>query len=449
MERKRPDRPVQPGAPSGDGSATGSSAGPSRGAREARPADAGSPAGSGQASSDATSVAPGAVIARSRPGVGAETPRLDWRALATVIVCLTVFDVTMGLSYPLLSLLLEQRGVSPFVNGLNAAMLPLGLVVTAPLIPTLAARLGAWRLAIFCILATAGLLALIKLWPSLGAWFVLRFLLGAVEGALFAISEMWVNQLASGTNRGRVMAVYASFLSLGFASGPLLLPTTGTEGWPPFLVGIGFALAGLVVLLNARRSVPAARLEERVSFLSFLPLAPTLLMAAFLFGVFDTASLSLFPLYGLRQGLDEAGASYLLGAMIAGNIVLQFPLGWLADRFGRRPMLIACALATCLGSAVLPVAIATPWQWPLVLIWGTTGFGIYTLALAELGDRFQGATLLAGTAALTAMFGLGGITGPTLAGAAMDAFGPHGLPLVLGITYALLAAVSILRGRRR
>lgn len=373
---------------------------------------------------------------------------LRWRALATVIVCLMVFDVTLGLSYPLLALVLEQRGVSPFINGLNAAMLPLGLVLTAPLVPALAQRLGAWRLAVFCILATAGLLALLKLLPSLGAWFALRFLLGAVEGALFAISETWINQLASGANRGRVMAAYASLLSLGFAGGPLLLPTTGTEGWPPFLVGIGFALGGLIFLLSARRSVPSPRLEERASFLAFLPLAPTLLLAGFLFGVFDTATLSLFPLYGLRQGLDEAGASYLLGALIAGNIVLQFPLGWLADRLGRRPVLTACALLTCLGALALPAAIATPWQWPLVLIWGTTGYGIYTLALAELGDRFTGGQLLAGTAALTAMFGLGGIAGPTLGGGAMEQLGPHGLPLVLGVAYALLAAVSILRSRR-
>ena len=215
---------------------------------------------------------------------------IRWRPFAAVIICLMVFDVTMGLSYPLLSLLLEGRGVSPFLNGLNASMLPLGLVLSAPL--------------------------------------------------------------------------------------------------------------------------------------------------------------SLFPLYGPRRGLDEATASYLLGVLIAGNIVLQFPLGWLADVVGRRRVLSACALATVLGALVLPAAIGTPWQWPLVPVWGTAGFGIYTLALADLGDRFTGAELLAGTAALTAMFGLGGIAGPTLGGAAMQHFGPEGLPVMLAGAYGLLLVVSVIRGRR-
>ncbi len=132
---------------------------------------------------------------------------IRWRPFAAVIICLMVFDVTMGLSYPLLSLLLEGRGHSPFVIGLNASMLPLGLVLSAPFVPSLATRFGPWRFAMGCIAVTAILWPLFKIWDSLGAWFVLRFLLGIVEGGLFAISEVWINQLASGRNRGRVIAV--------------------------------------------------------------------------------------------------------------------------------------------------------------------------------------------------------------------------------------------------
>ena len=85
---------------------------------------------------------------------------IRWRPFAAVIICLMVFDVTMGLSYPLFSLLLEGRGLSPFVIGLNASMLPLGLVLSAPFIPGLATRLGPWRFAVGCIAITAILLSL-------------------------------------------------------------------------------------------------------------------------------------------------------------------------------------------------------------------------------------------------------------------------------------------------
>lgn len=370
-------------------------------------------------------------------------------ALLAVIVCLTVFDVTTGLSYPLLALILDARGVSVALNGLNASMHPLGLVVFAALIPTLAGRLGPWRFAMGCILMTAAMLALLKIWSSLPAWFALRFVLGAAAGGLFAVSEVWINELASGRNRGRVIAVYSSLLSLGFAAGPLLLPATGIAGWPPFLLAIGFAGAGLAALLGARRGLPPPRIETRASVFQFLALAPTLLVTAFVFGLFDTATMGLLPLYGVRKGLDQASASYLLGALIAGNLALQFPLGWLADRTSRRAVMTACIALTAAGALLMPGLVDTPWRWPLVVVVGTTAFGTYTLALARLGDRFSGAALLAGTAALTAMFGLGGIAGPALGGAAMDALGPDGLPLLLAAAYGLLALLAVARRASR
>jgi hypothetical protein len=42
--------------------------------------------------------------------IGGGPGGIAWRPFAAVIVCLMVFDVTIGLSYPLLSLLLEDRG---------------------------------------------------------------------------------------------------------------------------------------------------------------------------------------------------------------------------------------------------------------------------------------------------------------------------------------------------
>ena len=109
------------------------------------------------------------------PGSEEGNAPFPWRPFVAVIVCLMVFDVTMGLSYPLLSLLLEDRGVSPLIIGLNASMLPLGLVLSAPFIPTLATLFGPWRFAVACIAATAILLALFKVWESLATWFVLTF----------------------------------------------------------------------------------------------------------------------------------------------------------------------------------------------------------------------------------------------------------------------------------
>src|SRR5690348_7125053 len=95
---------------------------------------------------------------------GSLTPRGDripWAAMAGIIATVMVFAVAQGLTYPLLSFILERQGTTPGLIGLSAAMTPLGFIVSAPVIPALARRVSAARLAILCsILAALTLIAI-------------------------------------------------------------------------------------------------------------------------------------------------------------------------------------------------------------------------------------------------------------------------------------------------
>src|SRR3546814_1848839 len=69
-------------------------------------------------------------------------------------------------------------------------------------------------------------------------------------------------------------------------------------------------------------------------------------------GLVDSAFFTFMPLYGLRVGLSHEAAITLLTAVLAGNVLLQVPLGWLADRFSRRMLLLALGCACCVGPSV-------------------------------------------------------------------------------------------------
>ena len=107
----------------------------------------------------------------------------------------------------------------------------------------------------------------------------------------------------------------------------------------------------------------------------------------------------MLPVYGSSYGIGERHLSALLTMLIAGNIALQVPLGLAVERWTARGASIACALATLLGCLLLPLLIATPLVWPFFFLWGAVSFGIYTLALIEVGERFSGALLIAANSA--------------------------------------------------
>jgi len=71
------------------------------------------------------------------------------RNLIAACSAISVFGLAFGMTYPLLSLILEQRGVSTEMIGINSAMMPVGILLFSPLIPVVSKRFGAglweWR----------------------------------------------------------------------------------------------------------------------------------------------------------------------------------------------------------------------------------------------------------------------------------------------------------------
>ncbi|MCA0340008.1 MAG: MFS transporter, partial [Proteobacteria bacterium] len=179
---------------------------------------------------------------------------IPWAAMAGIIATVSVFALAQGLTYPLLSFILERQGTTPALIGLSAAMTPLGFIVSAPFIPALAQRVGGARLAILCALLAAFALAAIGFVQDVRAWMPLRFLLGVFANPLYVVSETWLIALTPAARRGRILGLYSSVVSGGFAIGPLSLGLVGTAGWAPFLVGIvAFVLCSLIVLAVAQR----------------------------------------------------------------------------------------------------------------------------------------------------------------------------------------------------
>lgn len=278
-----------------------------------------------------------------------------------------------------------------------------------------------------------------KLIDNLGAWFVLRLLNGMTISTLFVLSEAWIVGSAGTKNRGKVVAIYASILSASFAAGPALIGVIGIEGWTPFIIGTLAIVCGVIPISMIREETAPPPEETHASgLLSFAPKAPMLIAAVGCFAIFDAATLNMLPVYGIHNGLSQSAAAFALTALIAGNIVLQFPIGWLADKYQARSVLIWCAATTALLVALLPWLLDSIWLWPLLILLGSAGYGVYTVSLKSLGDRFDGHELVNGSAAFAVMWGLGALFGSLTAGWSVTISTQFGLPMLLVAVYTIL-----------
>jgi MFS family permease len=374
---------------------------------------------------------------------------VSWRNLIAACAAVCVFAFSLGEIFPLLSLNMEADGVSPRMIGFNTAMAPVGILVAGLFIPRLSHAFGAKRVALCMAFATGAIFLLYPTIDWLPAWFVLRFTQGLTVATLFALSEAWVLTSATGKWRGLIVGAYATCISATFGIGAAVIGWVGIEGYMPFVIGaIVLCLAALPMSMLTAEASQAD--YEHVSMLTFLPKAPMLLGAIFVHAIFDGGMLGFLSVYGVRSGMSVEAGAVLITALSFGNVFFQIPIGWIADKIGKTQMMMVCFVLSIIGLIALPFAVASSLVWPLMLFLGAAGFGIYTIGLAQLGDRFQGADLIAGTSAFSTAWGLGALTGSVACGLAMNQFGPDGFPnalLAIFVAYLIVRIVTEFRRR--
>src|SRR5262245_35605394 len=206
-----------------------------------------------------------------------------WRSIAAAIASISVVGIAIGLGTPLLSVILESRGYSATLIGLNTAIAGVASILAAPLATPLAARLGvAWAMLAMILV---GALAFVGFYfAPFWLWFPLRVVLHVALTVLFILSEFWISMSAPPNRRGFVLGIYATVLSLGFALGPYLFAKMGSGGFLPF--GVTFVLvmiAALPVAFAASESPKIPPTEEPVGFWRFICLVPTSTAAGLVF----------------------------------------------------------------------------------------------------------------------------------------------------------------------
>ncbi|MBU0582814.1 MAG: MFS transporter [Alphaproteobacteria bacterium] len=377
------------------------------------------------------------------------TETLRWLPITAAVSSISVVGIAIGLGTPLLSIILETRGYSASMIGLNTAIAGFATIAAAPLSTPLATRFGVvWTMLAMIFI---GALSIIGFYfaTAFWMWFPLRAILHVALTVLFILSEFWISTSAPPSKRGFVLGIYATVLSLGFAGGPWLFAQIGSQGFLPFGVTFALVIVAAIPVLAAWRESPTItpRREGSVSFLRYIWLVPTATAAVLVFGAVETGGFALFPVYGARIHYSEADAALLLSMIGLGNVLLQIPLGMLSDRISdRRHLLLACAIVGLVGTVLMPW-LAFDWHLMagLLFIWGGVVAALYTIGLAHLGSRLSGHELASANAAFVLCYGLGMVLGPQAIGIAMDLFGTNGFSWALALFFGLYILVALSR----
>ncbi|UPY37540.1 MFS transporter [Sediminicoccus sp. KRV36] len=340
------------------------------------------------------------------------------------------------MSVPLAAVILTEQGASPALVGLYAAAVWISALVTAPASPWLAGWAGgALRLHQAAGLTSALALLGLATNPPLALWFVFGGVLGMASCLTWTTADAIAGAMAPPGREGQFLGIYQTFISAAIGGGPAVLWLSGVQAGA-FAASAGLMLAGFGLTLMLREVRGAVPRRMRLSLVRLRPVAMMMLApagAAMLCGALEGTAGAVFPVQGLALGLGAAAAASIVVATGFGNMLAQYPVGMLADRFGTHRALLGCAVAVALGSLLWPV-LAPDWGiWPVLAVWGGAAGAIYTLGMVRAVQRFAGPARALGMAGLNTAYLLGGAIGAPLGGLLLEAVPGWGLPLAVSV----------------
>lgn len=382
---------------------------------------------------------------------------IERRALLWMCVIIFVNQLGFGAIVPVLPLYAETFGVSVSAIGMTVAVFGLSRMLAAVPSGRLSDRLGRRP-----ALALGGALSVVgNLWSAGATHFIefllARFVAGAGAGVVVTLGAVVLADISTPARRGRMMSIYqGSFLfavGIGPLPGGLLAEHFGLSS--PFLANAAAAaLVGLIawMLIPETRGYglnAEARQQATLPFTQQIRLMMGKLgfmlvcLTGFMHAAVRTGGLfSIVPLVAASQ--MDLGAGQIGGAMAIGSVcglLATYPSGVIADRYGRKPLIVSAALMT--GVAFLGFWFAEGYASFLLasIVWGIASAVTGAAPTAYAADNAPSGMNAAAISTYRALSDIGYVVGPIGLGLLADIASPHVAlaACAVGITLVALA----------
>ncbi len=368
-------------------------------------------------------------------------------SLAALLLSVVLLQLSSGGVGPLDAISGAQLGFTNAQIGLLGSAHFVGFFIGCWWAPRLMGTVGHSRaFAAFTALGAIGLLSHMLVVDPL-AWAALRVMSGLCIAGCYTVIEAWLQAKAENANRGRLMGTYRLTDMGASLAAQLVISVLEPASYVSYNILALICCAALLPLTLSRVAPPAAAGAPRLQPGLAWRLSP-LAVAGVLVGAVSSAAFRMVaPIYGEGVGLSVDQIAFFLAAWVLGGALAQYPVGWLADKFDRRWVLIWLSVASIVTCATT-IAIgggSDALVFGNAVLFGLASFPIYSVSAAHAHDFATSDQRVELSAALMFFFAVGAIAAPYLATRLIDAAGPWALFGMIAVAHAALVAFGLVR----
>jgi len=304
--------------------------------------------------------------------------------------------------------------------------------------------------AAFTATGAIGLLAHMLLVDPL-AWAGMRVASGFSIAGCYTVIEAWLQAKVTNETRGRTMAAYRVADMGASLVAQLMISVLEPASYISYNLLALLCCAALLPLTLTKTAQPSTPSAPRLRPMLAVTRSP-LAAAGVIVAALSAASFRMVgPIYGTGVGLQTNEIALFLAAFVAGGALAQYPVGWLADKFDRRWVLIwlsVAAICSCMQT-VFFTGQGTQAILLTAALFGLTTFPIYSIAAAHAHDFASAEERVELSAALMFHYALGAIAAPLVASWLIDVHGPPAMFVMIACGHGALVIFGLVRMRSR
>jgi MFS family permease len=373
---------------------------------------------------------------------------MTYFSLISIFISCFILMMGNGLINVLLPVKMGIEGLSTDTIGLVLSLYYVGMLLGAIYSKYLISRAGHVRVfAGFVALgAVSVLLSSFDTDPIL--WGAMRIGIGFCNACAFTAMESWLSDSANKESRGKVLAAYNAVVLGGLFGGQFLLNLAAPSENTLFIIAaILFCLAIIPIALS-KNSGPVVEEISSMSIFSLYKKSPLGVVCCISGGLIFAALFNMLPMFAKYHQIQGFELTLYMAVAIFGAFVLQFPVGYLSDKFDRRTIIFLLLLVSAGVGIVANFMAPLAYQWPLFAATSvTTGIiaCLYPLSISEAFDKLRQNEMVSAMGSMILAFSIGGIIGPYSAALVMKYFGGSSLFYFLAIIQLLLAGFVFYR----
>ncbi|HHA1935235.1 TPA: MFS transporter [Enterobacter ludwigii] len=308
----------------------------------------------------------------------------------------------------------------------------LGTLVTGSLIKRFGFNRSYYLASLLFAVGCAGLGLMVGFW----SWMVWRFIAGVGCAMIWVVVESALMCSGTSRNRGRLLAAYMMVYYIGTVLGQLMVSKLPTDLMSVLPWVTGMVLAAILPLLFTRIVNQNSEHQEATHVWPMLRLRQARLgvNGCIISGIVLGSLYGMMPLYLNHQGVSDSGIGFWMAVMVSAGIVGQWPIGRLADRFGRLLVLRVQVFVVIMGCLAM---LSNAAMAPALFILGAAGFTLYPVAMAWACEKVEHHQLVAMNQALLLSYTIGSLLGPTFTAMLMQNYSDN-------LLFIMIASVSFI-----